>query len=424
MLGKFRIRGGSTLAIALGAGLVVAGFGASAQPAFAQKEKQAKSPYSPAFQAAAAPLQAKVDAATPLQQRVASGDAAAKAQLDAALAGVPAMVVQTEAAAKSPQEKVIAGQFALQVGVMTNDLKMAERGARAMLASGQLNPTQAQKVQATLAKITAVGQVDPVEQAVSNYVKANNPQAALAELRKGVAARAAAGQQAPATWYERALQIADSSNNGQEALYWGTQRAELYPSSLSWLGAAQALKKYGNITDPQDKLDLFRLMARSGALSSEPRFTSREYYDYAEVANLRGQYAEAVKVIDQGMSSGALTSSQVGNLRAAANRRVAEDRASLASQESRARAAADGVPALASADLYMSFGEAAKAEEMYKLALQKGRIDKDRALTRLGIAQFDQGKYAEARESFSKVTGARTQLARLWGVLVKQKSPA
>ena len=42
-------------------------------------------------------------------------------------------------------------------------------------------------------------------------------------------------------------------------------------------------------------------------------------------------------------------------------------------------------------------------------------------LTRLGIAQFDQGKYSEAGETFRKVEGARKDIANLWAIYAAQK---
>ena len=66
----------------------------------------------------------------------------------------------------------------------------------------------------------------------------------------------------------------------------------------------------------------------------------------------------------------------------------------------------------------------AKAEALYTLALAKTGIDKDRVLTRLGIAQYDQGNYAGARASFKQVGGARAPLARLWLALINSKNPA
>ena len=70
------------------------------------------------------------------------------------------------------------------------------------------------------------------------------------------------------------------------------------------------------------------------------------------------------------------------------------------------------------ADAYLNYGDAAKAEELYTAALAKGATDKDRVYTRLGIAQVDQGKWAAAKDSFSKVAGTRNNLAKLWLIYV------
>jgi tetratricopeptide (TPR) repeat protein len=312
-----------------------------------------------------------------------------------------------------------AGQFTMQLGAFTNNVALVQRGAQAMLASGQLNAEQTATVRQMLQGLST----DAVSIKVEEMVRANNPRGALAELRTAVANQPA-GQKAPASWYARATSIAVSNNIADEALYWSARQAELYPSSQNWLAATQVVKQFAAL-DPQEKLDVFRLMSRSGALNNEPRFVAPEYLEYADMANLRAFYNEAVKTIDQGRASGALTQQQGAQIRAAANARIAADRASLPGQERDARASSTGVAAVAAADVYLNFGEAAKAEELYKLALQKGGIDKDRALTRLGIAQFDQGKYAAAQDSFSKVTGQRRlPIARLWLTLVGQKDPS
>ena len=79
---------------------------------------------------------------------------------------------------------------------------------------------------------------------------------------------------------------------------------------------------------------------------------------------------------------------------------------------------------MSTGDAYLNYGDAAKAEELYRMALTKSGVDKDRVLTRLGIAQVDQGKYAEARANFKLIGGARLPLARLWLAFVNSKSPA
>ena len=94
--------------------------------------------------------------------------------------------------------------------------------------------------------------------------------------------------------------------------------------------------------------------------------------------------------------------------------RIAPDKASLPALDKEARAAKDGKSPMAMADAYLSYDDAAKAEEFYKMALEKGGIDKDRALTRLGIAQLDQDKFADAKATFAQVGGTRAALGRLW----------
>ena len=65
-----------------------------------------------------------------------------------------------------------------------------------------------------------------------------------------------------------------------------------------------------------------------------------------------------------------------------------------------------------------------QAVELYTLALSKGGIDANIAQTRLGIASFAQGKYADADAYFAKVGGPRQTVAKLWQVLTANKMAA
>ncbi len=51
-------------------------------------------------------------------------------------------------------------------------------------------------------------------------------------------------------------------------------------------------------------------------------------------------------------------------------------------------------------------------------------VDTAEVLNRLGIAQMEQGKYDEARNTFAQVQGARQAIARLWGVYAEQRGGA
>ena len=64
------------------------------------------------------------------------------------------------------------------------------------------------------------------------------------------------------------------------------------------------------------------------------------------------------------------------------------------------------------------------AEQFYTLALAKPGVDTGRVLTRLGIAQADQGKYAEAQATFAKVQGPRQPIAQLWALYAAQGGKA
>jgi len=86
-------------------------------------------------------------------------------------------------------------------------------------------------------------------------------------------------------------------------------------------------------------------------------------------------------------------------------------------------ARADGaklVTVMAAADSSLGYGKAADAEALYTKALTMPGVDAGRALTRLGIAQLEQGKSAEAQASFAKVTGQRKPIAELWTIYAKQ----
>ncbi|MFV0643974.1 MAG: hypothetical protein ACK5NN_05660, partial [Sphingomonadaceae bacterium] len=103
--------------------------------------------------------------------------------------------------------------------------------------------------------------------------------------------------------------------------------------------------------------------------------------------------------------------------------RLAADKADLPALAKDARSASSkAVTAMAAGDAFLSYGDAAQAEEMYTIALTKPGVDSDRALTRLGIAQIDLGKYEDAKATFAKVQGSRGQIAQLWALYANQEA--
>ena len=77
---------------------------------------------------------------------------------------------------------------------------------------------------------------------------------------------------------------------------------------------------------------------------------------------------------------------------------------------------------VAAADALLSYGDDAKAAELYQRALAKPGVDSDVTLTHLGMAQIGAGDYAGAQASLAKVQGKRKPLAALWSIYAKAKA--
>ena len=437
------------ISTALAASFALGALGVAATPAVAADKakpakpgKVAKVTYSKEFIAVAAPLQVKVDAIKLAKAKVDAKDPAGPAELAAASAGAAAMMQAAEAAAVSPDEKLAAGQIGINLGGYINDIAMRQRAARMILDSGRLDPAKVADFQfylgnfaysnkdyatASTALAAAVAANysgdDAGELMVDSYARAGQPAQGLALLKQAVAAKRAAGLKVPEGWLKRANVVAYNAKLANESMDWALTQVELYPSNFNWLGSAQLVRRFGNY-GPNETIDLFRLMMRSGAFDNDPKLVGNEYREYIQTADPRRLPGEVIKLIDKGTAAGALSGPFVTESRALASARLAADRASLPSAAARAISSSSGVDALSTGDAYLNYGEAAKAEELYRLALTKSGVDKDRVLTRLGIAQVDQSKYAEARANFKQIGGARLPLARLWLAYVNSKSPA
>ena len=132
-------------------------------------------------------------------------------------------------------------------------------------------------------------------------------------------------------------------------------------------------------------------------------------------------------MIEQGYASGIVSRDDiyVSDALSTANSRISQDVAELPSLENDARAATAGVrTVVAAGDAFLSYNEYAKAEEFYTKASGMPGVDRNEVLTRLGIAQLEQGKFDAANASFSQVGGSRMPIAKLWTAYVSEKAVA
>ncbi|MDE2561227.1 MAG: hypothetical protein KGL48_03170 [Sphingomonadales bacterium] len=432
----------TAMALALSTGLVAGGAMLGAAPALAKEEKPAPLKLSPGFTKAAGPMQKALQEAAGSADVKAAGEDPAK--LGAALAKEKTMLDQAFAAASTPDDTFVAGQFAVNLGSIAKDPAIQLRGLKAMISSGKPQGQDLAKynyfagslayqakdyasaetyLQAAVDQHFAGADVGGL--LAETYFADNKPQQGLESLKAAIAAKQAAGTPAPENWYKRGMSVAYQNKLAPQAIEWSQMLVKADPSPINWLNAGQVTREFAKPEfTSQESLDLGRLLLRSGGLNNQPKFVEREYVEYVQAADPRRNPGEVVKVINAGVAAGALNASDtfVSDALSQAKGRIAGDKASLAGLESDARKAANGMTAMAAGDAFLSYDQPAKAEEMYQLALSKGGVETERVETRLGIAQADQGKYADAQTSFARVTGARKALADLWTIYAQQKA--
>jgi hypothetical protein len=410
------------LAIALSSGgaMLVA---APAQAA--KKEEQAAAPkanYSKGFVAVYRPFADKLKAggdATPLK------------------AEIPAL----QAAASTPDDKFAAGQATYSVGAQIKDIALERQGVTMMLDSGSTlgaadRPNHlfaaAQlayqdkdwaTARARAEQALAAGYTGDADLMIAETYFAQDQNAAGVDLLdKAIAKKIAAGGTVPDTWLKRAVAMAYNAQLDQQAIKFAGLYAQYYPSPNSW-GDAIAIQRNLKNYDGQDLLDLMRLAERTNSLRNE-----RDYVDYISSADARRLPGETQRIIKQGIAAGKLRAGDVfvSEANTISSGRVQADLSDLPKLASDARAAGATVATLAAAgDAFLSYQKPAEAEQFYTLALAKPGVDTARVLTRLGIAQVDQGKSAEAAATFAKVEGPRQPIAHLWALYAQQaKTPA
>ena len=240
-------------------------------------------------------------------------------------------------------------------------------------------------------------------------------------LSKAIEAKKAAGTPAPENWYRRGLGVAYKAKLLDQAQVFSTALVRDYPSSENWAGAIAVLREVGHF-QAQETLDLMRLVQRTNSFTE-----TGDYIEYIQAADARRAPGEVLKILDIGMKAGKLSTSDVfvSDSKAQATARIAADKASLPALDRDAHAAsATGATVIAAGDAFLSYDDPAKAEGFYQIALAKPGVDMGRVLTRLGIAQTDQGKYTDAQATFAKVEGVRKPIAQLWLIYAGQKAKA
>ncbi len=168
-----------------------------------------------------------------------------------------------------------------------------------------------------------------------------------------------------------------------------------------------------------DALFLFRLRYLAGAMKNPDDYTLT-----GSLAQQAGYPTEAHNVLQQGISSGKISSGQAGATFAKSRADAATDERMLPSIASAAEKSKSGEQDVKLAEDYWGYGRYADVEAAAQRAASKGGMkDPSEATMLIGMAQTAEGKYDEAQATLAKVSGseARTKAAHLWSLYARAK---
>jgi hypothetical protein len=402
--------------LAVAAATLAAG-GLLAQPAFAAPKKEKEEP-----KAAEAPKRKwnlSPEAKKPLQEL----DAAVKSKDPAAYA---TKFAAAQAAVKNTDDKYALSQLMLQHAVDTNDVPAQIAALQAALASGGAEAAETPKINRSIGILAAnTNNWTLAESALSTAIASNpndldsminlarakielqKPAEALPLLQKGIALSNAAGKPAPESWYQNALKLAYNTHNNAAVAEINADLLRLFPSQANFKNALSIYRASGKLPTNAE-IDLLRLMQASGTAGKN------EFIYLASLADQAGLPGEAKNAIDAGRRAGVLGTADAAQIYNANVPKIAADRASLASDEAKARAGGTARLALNTGNAYYGYGDYAKAAQLFRLALTRGDVDASLANLRLGEALAMAGDRAGAAAAFKAVTGPRADLAALW----------
>ena len=352
----------------------------------------------------------------------------AKALEANASADVSAQVTAAHAAAKSPEEHYLAYQLQLKAamgakneaemgkavaGMLSTGVAPAELQGPLHLANGKVIYNQKQYAEAA-AEFQKVLQLDPANAEAKNLLtqtqlNSASPADAVAMLQKSIAEQSAGGAKAPEALYKRALSAAYKAKL-PAAVDISRQWVADYPTPANWSDAIRIYRNFHELDDAAT-LDLLRLARAAGALNGEA-----DYDRYAYAALMKGYPGEAKTVLEEGIKAGVVNpeKSPFKEEIAQAKTKSAGEEASLDSSAKSALAGGTAKAALATGDLHYTYGQYAKAAELYRAALKKSGADANLINLHLGMALARSGDKAGATAALNAVTGPRADIAKYW----------
>jgi tetratricopeptide (TPR) repeat protein len=394
----------------------------------------AQAPTAPAADAAAKALRAEVT--SPVNAAQEAARAGQKEQAEAKLreaAAVPNL---------SMFEQAVIERGRASVSLSGRDWTQAIRSLEVVVASNQFSGADQLQMVELLAKLTY--QEKDYLRAVSwlrRYQQDGGTDAALRDLlpqalylanefkaaAEEVEARVAADEAAGRTPSEQTLRLLSSSyvQGKDDAGYVRTleRMAMSYPKPEYWSELLSRVTKQPGFSE-RLWLDVYRLRLAANLMRS-----ADEYVEMAQLALNAGYPAEALKVIDRGLSLSLLgngkDAANHGALRERASKAAEKDSADFARAEGAARSAREGDALVNVGFAHVTAGTPAKGVPLMEQGLAKGNLRRaDEARLHLGLALWQAGRKDDAVKALADVKGSdgSAGLARVWSAFVR--SPA
>jgi len=252
---------------------------------------------------------------------------------------------------------------------------------------------------------------------------ANEFKPAADELEARVAADEAAGRATPEATLRLLIscysQLKDDTGYGRTL----ERLAQAAPKPEYWSELLARVTKQPGFSD-RLWLDVYRLRLAANLMSS-----ADEYVEYAQLALQGGYPAEALSVIDRGLSLSLLGNGKDAaahaELRERASKAAESDGADLGRAEASAKRAREGDALVNVGYAFVSAGQVAKGVALMEQGVAKNSLKRaDEAQLHLGQALWRAGRRDDAVKAFAAVQGndGSAALARVWSAFVR--SPA
>jgi hypothetical protein len=209
---------------------------------------------------------------------------------------------------------------------------------------------------------------------------------------------------------------ADDKNGASRAV---EKLVAYYPKPEYWSNALASLAN-ADTKDAHLELNIYRLMNDVGVLNRPT-----DYADMAEIALDAGYPGETVAVLQKAFGANVFTDQRdkerYQHLLDGAKQRATTDQASLAENEKKAQAEANGDGLVQVGAAYLSYGQNEKAIAAVNQGIAKGNLKyPDEANLLIGIAQLRAHDNAAAQKAFEKVATSSNQsyarLGKLWAL--------